>query len=523
MSTHNQKHLHWTQRIALTQHNLHAAPRTGNYAFFSTLQAHYYLDGHDPVASLNATLSGEADRLFTVLDNISSGIAWAYEDAFKAVYDNLRVIAGTPSTGADSRERLYALQFRLQLDITQHREAAEAATDKMISNATTLIQQQPPAAQDDAAHVLCLGTSFVADAIQICLAQLEVLKTCLIASSSAIDRDESWVRADKAFGTVRFAVSSATSALKGILNMMETHDDPAGEAASQALHSQESVPSTSGRNRGNTTSTESSASGASTQGWNVLRRMSTAISGSIPPSRKASIVLPASLPSTGGSFDAMTRRGSVASTGTSATETQTIDFTAPSVNNRVNPPLKNPAFHKKRAVSAAVGTVLSPIPPTPQPEGLFNPFEATLSNRASANDNFDAYASNCDSAPLTPCSPSSKQSENSATRRRPSPTPQQHHHPNGPSPKSISNDALTRTRSGNAIVLGIPSNQILDLGAADMGPGPAQTRAHSISTPPLSRSRGPGRRRSVTVTGQPPTPEELFPAVKPLQAEEAVV
>lgn len=45
MAIDTERKLHWTQRIALVCHNLHAARRTGDFTFFKTLQAHALIEG----------------------------------------------------------------------------------------------------------------------------------------------------------------------------------------------------------------------------------------------------------------------------------------------------------------------------------------------------------------------------------------------------------------------------------------------------------------------------------------------
>ena len=82
--------LHWTQRIALVRHNLHASRRSNDFTFFKTLQAQALIDGTDHVASLYSTLGGEADPVLSTLDNLNAGIAYVHQDAFKAVYDGAK-------------------------------------------------------------------------------------------------------------------------------------------------------------------------------------------------------------------------------------------------------------------------------------------------------------------------------------------------------------------------------------------------------------------------------------------------
>lgn len=361
------KHLHWTQRIALVQHNLHAASRTGNFTFFTNIQSAHFLDGTDYVASLSVTLGDEADKLFSVLDNLNSGIAWAHEDAFKTVYESLKdAAASTSGTEHCGEGHKRALHERLHAEIADQHAAADAIIDKMISSAVTIIQQLQPDVHEDAAHVFMLGTTFIADAVQVCLAQLAILESCIPDTNTAC--------AESAYSTVRFAVSAAVSALKGVLNMMEAHHDPAAEAAAANARrpSSASTPSlASPRPRALSRTSGDVATGlltppsggAPASGWNVFRRVSNAFQGAAAPSQKASIT---SVQSSTGSLSA-------------GLSNATPTF--------VNASLKSPPAHK-RGVSMpsplqGVGHKLSPILATPATnddtnDALKNPFDSSF-------------------------------------------------------------------------------------------------------------------------------------------------
>lgn len=85
MAIDTERKLHWTQRIALVRHNLHAARRTGDFTFFKTLQAHALIEGTDYVATLNDVLGDDADTVLSTLDNLNAGIAYVHQDAFKSI------------------------------------------------------------------------------------------------------------------------------------------------------------------------------------------------------------------------------------------------------------------------------------------------------------------------------------------------------------------------------------------------------------------------------------------------------
>lgn len=90
MSNHTPK-LHWNQRVVLVRHNLHSARRTNDFSFFKSLQAHALIESTDHVALLYSSLGDNADSVLSTLDNLSAGIAYVRQDAFKAVYDAVSV------------------------------------------------------------------------------------------------------------------------------------------------------------------------------------------------------------------------------------------------------------------------------------------------------------------------------------------------------------------------------------------------------------------------------------------------
>ena len=373
----SEKQLHWTQRIALIQHNLHAASRTGNFTFFTNIQSAHFVNGKDYVANLSATLGDEADKLFSVLDNLNSGIAWSHEDAFKTVYDGLKDAVDSNEAVEDHNiDQTKALLERLHCDITAQRAQADTTIDKMMTSAVTIIQQQPPEVHENAAHVFMLGTTFIADAVQVCLSQLHVLETCVPESNMA--------RAESAYSLVRFAVSAAVSALKGVLNMMETHDDPAGEAAAaharrtstasmSSLLSPSRAISHASTDQLNGHLTANNAGSGNNAAWNVFRRMSTAFSGNPGTSRKGAKSPSPQRPQTNAPADL-------------SAETSQDSMIVLKTPTFVTPSLKSPPHGHKRGVSMpmpkkAGGRTLSPIMATPagdSTEALKNPFETSF-------------------------------------------------------------------------------------------------------------------------------------------------
>ena len=376
------KNLHWTQRIALVQHNLHAASRTGDFNFFSNIQSNHFLHGTDYVAHLNTTIGDEADKLISVLDNHNAGIAWCFEDSFKTIYQGLKAASESAQNvekGADDHQK--ALLTRLHLDITRQRAETDIVIDKLMSSAVAMIKRQPQDVHEDAAMAFMLGTTFIADAVHVCLTQLQVLRSCIA--------DMNMANADAASALVTFAVSAAVSALKGVLNMMELHEDTAGEAV--AAHARRSsIASFTSLTGSNAASSRSrTASQASTDrkdsqlpspisatsdggAWNVFRRMSSAFSSGPPPtsSGRAST---ASLQSSSGSSN-------------KSFSTPHLPALAPSPVT-VGPLKSQPSSQRRRkSVPAPVnlhGHVLSPILSTPvatadESDALQNPFDSSF-------------------------------------------------------------------------------------------------------------------------------------------------
>lgn len=253
-----EKSLHWEQRIALIRHNLHAASRSGDFTFFKIIQANSFLRGGDHVGALRITLGDDADTLLAVLDNLNAGIAYIHEDAFKNVYNDVKKSMADCCNGMRDRQAM------LNVDATQQKQMAALAIDKMISSASLLIQQQPISAREEAANVFIIGTTFIADALQIVLFEIENIQK----------HTDDFIRLENSWSNVQSSIMQAVSAIKGILNLMES--DPPSPASSLTKQSRaRSVDFTS---------------------WgNAFRRMSTALSSSssppssVAPSRKTSL------------------------------------------------------------------------------------------------------------------------------------------------------------------------------------------------------------------------------------------
>jgi hypothetical protein len=198
--------LHWTQRIALVRHNLHAARRTNDFTFFKTLQAHAIIDGTDHVAILHNILSDNADSVLSTLDNLNAGIAYVHQDAFKSVYDGAKSTMYKADNSPSSRRSL------LRVDICQQRDMADHAIDKTTNSAINLIQAQPVHCHDAVANAWVTGTTIIADAVCVCLNEMNTIE----------DNMDDFIRLEYSWNSIQNSVDAAISALRGIFSLMAT-------------------------------------------------------------------------------------------------------------------------------------------------------------------------------------------------------------------------------------------------------------------------------------------------------------
>jgi hypothetical protein len=197
--------LHWTQRIALVRHNLHAARRTNDFTFFKTLQAHAIIDGTDHVAILHSVLGNDADSVLSTLDNLNAGVAYVHQDAFKAVYD------GAKSTMYKADNSLASRRSLLRVDICQQRDMSDHAIDKTANSAVQLIHAQPTHCQEAVANAWITGTTIIADAVCVCLNEMEAIE----------DNIDDFIRLEYSWSSIQGSVDAAISALRGIFSLME--------------------------------------------------------------------------------------------------------------------------------------------------------------------------------------------------------------------------------------------------------------------------------------------------------------
>lgn len=262
------KMIHWTQRIALVRHNLHAASRSGDFTFFKTIQAQGFVDGTNHVATLSAVLGDDADVVLSGLDDLNSGIAHMHEEAFKTVYDSLK-------TSLADNDKLDTLAGRSNLfvDSTMQKQMANNAIDKMTNSAIALISQQPQRAQETAANVFITGTTIIADCIEVCHKQMHVLESNM----------DDFIQLENSWNTVKEAVGCAITALKGVFSLMRVennNEDRSSRAASFSLGSNTVFRRLSNAFGASTTAVSPAASSS----------RSSSIATGMPGSRKNSLV-----------------------------------------------------------------------------------------------------------------------------------------------------------------------------------------------------------------------------------------
>lgn len=210
MATPSTPQLHWSQRVALVRYALHAACRSGEFAFFSNLQTAGFLDGTNHVADLADLIGDNADLLLAAVDNLNTSLAYIHQDAFHTVYDNLN----TDLNDGD----LAMAKSKLFTNITMQKSIAGSAIDHMVSSAITIIEHQPEHVQDKAANVWINGLTIISDCIQVTLHEMGMLE-CKLADCERME--EGW-------NTVKSSVVSSVTGLKCVFSLMDqdVHTQP---------------------------------------------------------------------------------------------------------------------------------------------------------------------------------------------------------------------------------------------------------------------------------------------------------
>ena len=210
------KQLHWTQRVALVRHNLHAASRSGDFTFFKVLQAARFMEGNNHVATLSASLGDDADVVLAALDNLNAGLAYVHQDAFKNTYENLKNSMREENKTED--------KSKLYVDMTMQKNVADMAIDKTAGSVIALINQQPPNVQDEVASVWITGASIVSDCMEISLKHMEGLEQTM----------DDFIRMEESWNTVKASVICAITGLKGVFNLMDQDSPQDSSRASRA-------------------------------------------------------------------------------------------------------------------------------------------------------------------------------------------------------------------------------------------------------------------------------------------------
>lgn len=208
------KQVHWTQRVALIRHNLHAACRTGDFSFFKILQANAFLQGTDYVAILTAALNDEADSVINTLDKLNAGIAYVFQDAFKSVYDNVKGIA------IGHQDDIEAVKTRVRIEVIEQIQRADFALDRIVDSAIALAQLQPQEHQHAVACTWILGVTIVTDAVSVCVREMMSIDGYL----KAFTRGEH-NRVEHSWTSVQVCVESSVTAVRGILNLMAVDEN----------------------------------------------------------------------------------------------------------------------------------------------------------------------------------------------------------------------------------------------------------------------------------------------------------
>ena len=224
------------------------------------------IDGTDHVALLNQTLGDNADGVLSTLDNLNAGIAYVHQDAFKAIYDNAK---NNMHRGEDS---LASRKSLLRVDICQQRDMADHAIDKTTNSATNLIQAQPAHCQGAVANAWITGATIMADAVCVCLNEMNGLENHL----------EDFISLEYSWSSVQSSVDAAISALRGIFSLMTATSQPAAPIKNRNL----SVSSASGQDHGGTASTHNRSS-STASAFNMFKRAFSVSAPSGPPPSKS--------------------------------------------------------------------------------------------------------------------------------------------------------------------------------------------------------------------------------------------
>lgn len=274
------------------------------------------------MATLSAILGDDADAVLSALDDLNAGIAQVHQDAFKNVYDSIKnYFAQDEEDNEEASGRSW--RSKVYVDCAMQKQMADMAIDKMANSAVMLIQQQPQHAQDAAANVFTMGTTLVADCMEICLEEMDALE----------HRRNDFIRLEDSWNTVKASVGCAVAGLRCIFNLMAVSDpEPEGRTSRNGSFAQ--------------------ATGG------MFRRLSNAFGGPIPNSSRSASVSAVSNASS-------SRSGSLA-----VPEYRTPNYLRNSVSSAVPTSLPSGVTFRH--------TQLEAIPPTPFTDEGVNPFDTSV-------------------------------------------------------------------------------------------------------------------------------------------------
>lgn len=330
------KNLHWTQRIALVRSSLHSASRSGDFTFFKNLQAAGMIEGTNHVAVLSAEMGDDVDLLLAAMDNLNAGLAYVHQDAFQKVYDGLKSSIREEGDGEATTESKRA---RLYVDITMQRNIADLAIDKMTNSAIALINNQSEIFQESAANVWITGATVISDCIEITLQQMQSLDTKM----------DDFIRIEESFNTVKSAIVSAVTGLKGVFWLMNTNGQPPSPTESKS-------------------STSARSNSFASAGAGMFRRLSSAFVPSTNTSRSSSIA-------STGAINSMPpmRNNSMSAFNSAAPTYRTPNYVRNSISTGCPTSLPPAAASNFEAFRHQLST----IPPTPAQDEERDPFDTT--------------------------------------------------------------------------------------------------------------------------------------------------
>lgn len=149
-------------------------------------------------------MGNSAVSVLSTPDNLNAGIAYVHQDAFKAVYDSVKLALHTNAQTLDNRKSI------LRVDVCLQRDMADHATNKTANSPINFIQGQPEHCQDAVANAWVTGSAIIADAVHVCLNKMAHLEDDL----------DDFIWLEYSWNCIQSSVDAAISALRGIFSLM---------------------------------------------------------------------------------------------------------------------------------------------------------------------------------------------------------------------------------------------------------------------------------------------------------------